>query len=339
MKVIEKINSTFWKDVARNCSYATFFHTRNWAELMSKTFSYIDITKGFIFDDGTRAVFPFMKKKSPLLKGFLYDYISGPSYVYGGPISDGELNKQKLDEIIEYIISSCERYHKIIIRGNPFGPNISPTGFKEVGDLSHIVKLFKYNDEKDFLKILSPRTKSRIRRAQRSNVKIVEGISLEEYEKLYEIYKISFKYWGDNILTNYPITLFRNAYNLKSKFIKLWTASYNGEMIGGNITLYWNDYCQLWHSYHNRQYSKLFSARYLLYRIFCDCIEKGIKYFDFRQSGGIKGVEIFKKSMGGKEYNYSAWVKENDFLKKARYIKKNLIFLYKKVKPKNNNQI
>jgi len=70
MKVIEKINSTFWEDVARNCSYATFFHSRNWAELMSKTFSYIDITKGFIFDDGTRVVFPFMKKKSPLLKEY-----------------------------------------------------------------------------------------------------------------------------------------------------------------------------------------------------------------------------------------------------------------------------
>ena len=44
-------------------------------------------------------------------------------------------------------------------------------------------------------------------------------------------------------------------------------------------------------------------------------------YYDFLQSGGVKGVEDFKRSVGGQVYPHKAWFKENYFLKKARYFK------------------
>jgi hypothetical protein len=124
MRVIERVDSSFWEDVARGCPHATFFHTPYWSELMASTFSYLDITKGFIFDNGTRAVFPLMCRKRSLLQGFLMDFISGPPYYYGGPISDKELTPQQLDEIMEYIQSIFKNYYRIVIRGNPFGPDL-----------------------------------------------------------------------------------------------------------------------------------------------------------------------------------------------------------------------
>lgn len=335
MKVIEKVERTFWEDVARNCAYATFFHTPYWSELMSKTFSYIDVTKGFVFDDGTKVIFPFMRRKRRRLKGLLhlYDYVSGPPYMYGGPISDGELNKQQLHEIIEYINSTFEMHDIVLIRGNPFGPNIKPTGFQEVKDFSHVVELFKYRDERDLLKSYEWRSSGRcIQSAKESNVLIIkEGTALNEYETLYQIYKGSFKHW-DKVITDYPQILFQNLFNLKNKYIKLWTVYYKNNMIGGMITLLWNNYCTGFISYHDRKYSKLHGNRYIFHNCFLDCIEKGFRYYDFMQSGGIKGVEDFKKSMLGKEYPHTAWLKKNKFLGKMRRIKTSINSIYKKGK-------
>jgi len=326
MRVIEKVERTFWVDVARNCSYANFFHTPYWSELMAKTFSYIDVTKGFIFDDGTRVVFPFMCIKRRHLKGLLhlYDYVSGPPYVYGGPISDGELNKQQLHEIIEYINSSFKKYNTILIRGNPFGQNITPSGFKKVRDSSHIVELFKYENEENLLRGYPHRFQRYLKKLISSNMlTFKEATTIDEYEKLYQLYKKSFMHW-DEVLTDYPQMLFQNLFNLKNKYIKLWGAYYKNNMIGGMIVLFWNHYCTGFMSYHDRKNSKLHSNRYILHNCFLDCIEKGFKYFDFLQSGGIKGLEDFKKSMLGIEYHHIAWLKENNFIKKMRNIKKTL---------------
>lgn len=330
MEVIEKVKKTFWTDVARNCSYATFFHTPHYSELMTNTFPFRDITKGFIFDDGTRVVFPFLQRKKNIFRGFLSDYVSGLLYVYGGPIADKELSDQKLDEIFEYINSTFVKYDNILIRGNSFIQNITPRGFQEIKDFSHVAELFKCDSEEDLFMSYSKRYRSYVRKAQKSGTLVVkEASTLDEYERLYKLYQQTIQYW-DRILTDYPFKLFQNIYYLKCQDIKLWTVYYENNMIGGDVTLYWNDNCCMWLSYHDREYSKLQQRRYMLHNVFLDCKEKGIKYYDFLQSGGIKGLEEFKESMGGKVYPHSAWLKENDFLKKIRGIKRNMASFLKR---------
>lgn len=326
MRVLENVSQTFWEEVARNSPDATFFHTPYWSKLMEKTYSCIDITKGFIFDDGTRVVFPFMRRKRKRLKALLVlnDYISGMLNKYGGPIADREMNEQQLAEIIEYISSKFKMYNSILIRANPYGKVIKPIGFKEVKDFSHVVELFKCKDEEDLFNIYSKHSKIYIKRAKKSNMLIKESTSLDDYEWLYQLYKKSFKYWGESILTNYPLVLFQNLYNLKCKFIRFWVTYYKNKFIGGTIKLFWNDYCTSFCSYHDREYSIFQERRYLEHNIFLDCIEKGIKYHDYLQSGGMKGIEYYKKSMGAVEYHHSSWLKENKYLKKIGYVKNNI---------------
>ena len=185
---------------------------------MGKTFSCIDITKGFIFDDGTRVVFPFIRQKQSFFIGIFDDYISGLPYVYGGPIADREMTKQQLYEIIEYINSAFKMYNKVLIRGNPFGQDITPIGFEKVKDLSHVVELFKCENEEELLKSYMKSFRRQIKSAIKSNVlTIKEANTSDEYEKFYGLYQKSKKYWGDNILTDFPLPLFQNIYNMKNK--------------------------------------------------------------------------------------------------------------------------
>ena len=325
MRVIEKVKKTFWLEIAKNCPYATYFHTPYWAELMAKTFSYIDITKGFIFDDGTRVVFPLMCRKRNLLKGLLSDYVSGPPYVYGGPISDTKLNTQQIDEIIEYIKRTFKYYNSILIRGNPFTQNITVPGFQKVEDFNYVVELFKYKNENDLLKIYTKRYRRYINKAKKLNLIIKEASNLNEYEKLYEMYQKNIKYWHEDH-TNFPLKLFQNLYRQKNKYMRFWVVYKNNEMLGGDITFYWNQHCCDWIGYYDREYSDLRPARYRLHIDYMNCIAKGIKFYDLGKCGGIKGLENFKESVGGKVYPYCAWLKENKFLKKMRFIKKKMTF-------------
>ena len=330
MKVVEKVDRNFWEDVAGRSSSATFFHTPLWSSLMEKTFSCVDITKGFIFENGTRVVFPFVRYKQGIFHGFLNDYISGLLYVYGGPISDKSLDKQQYNEIIEYIDHTFKKYSRILIRGNPYCKPIETFGYRGVIDCSHLVELYKYGKEEDLFRIYDKRGRRHIQREISSGrLSITKSISSSEYEKLYQLYRKSFRYWGRKIMTNYPLALFQNLYKIRSNHIEFWTVYYKNKMIGGEFFLLWNNNCMEFCPYFDRDYSRFHARRFLLHNIFVRYKEKGIRYFDFLQSGGTKGVEDFKRSMGGQMYYHKAWIKESRFLRAARYAKKCLRLFFK----------
>jgi lipid II:glycine glycyltransferase (peptidoglycan interpeptide bridge formation enzyme) len=194
------------------------------------------------------------------------------------------------------------------------------------------VELFKCQNEEDLFMNYMKSYRRQIKRAIKDNVlSIKEGTTLEEYERLYEIYKKISHYWAENISAIYSFDFFQNIFSLKSKHVKFWVIYYKDKMIGGDITLFWNGYCHSLKSFHDREYSKLYTRRYLEHNIFLFCKEEGIKYYDFLQSGGLKGVEFFKRSMGAKDYPHSAWVKEKPVLKKIAEMKRNVVSPYRKI--------
>ena len=330
MKVIEKVGRSHWIDVAQSCPYATYYHTPYWADLMGKTFFYKDITKGFVFDDGTRVILPFMYKKRSFLKGGLNDYISGPPYTYGGPISERKLDAQELNEINEYITHTFKNYNTILIRGNPLTRNLAISGFQRVEDCSYVLELYKYEDEGHLFKSYSSLSRNCINKAKRNSMlTIKEQGTLKEFEKLYDIYQGSVKYWRAD-LTRYPLKLFQNAFFLKNKHMKFWASYYKNKMIGGDIKFYWNDHCCWWLSYYDREYSDLGARRYRMHIDAIDCKTKGLKFYDLGQTAGKRGLEFFKESLAGKVYPHIAWLKENKILKEMRHIKNMVI---NKLKP------
>ena len=182
MRVIEKVKKDFWEDVAARSSHATFFHTPHWSDIISKTFGHTDITSGFMFDDGTRAIFPLMCRNPKFTMGLLHDYVSGPPYVYGGPVAEKELTSQQLAEILAYIRSRCTAYSSILIRGNPYAQQLTLQGFKEVKDHSHVTELFKYKDEKDLFACYERRSRENIKAAKKMDIQIREVSGINAYE-------------------------------------------------------------------------------------------------------------------------------------------------------------
>lgn len=325
MKVIEKVQPELWEDVAWNCAHATYFHTHYWADFIENTFPLEDVTKAFVFDNGVRAVFPLMLQRHPKWKSrFLDEYISGPLYVYGGPIADGELREAQIEEMMQYIVSVSKKSRSILLRGNPFAKNLHMSGFAEVPDFSQVVELYRHKNEIDLLRSYSRGIRSRINKAKHVKWNLRKEKTWDKLEDFYKLYQESKKYWNDDILTDYPLNMFQNISNMNSQNVFFWTIYYEKEIVGGNIILQWNDFCQLFLTFFNRAFSNLHANRFLLHKNFLDCMEKDIKYFDLRQSGGHKGVEFFKHTLGSKKYAHSSLVKENKLLRQYSILRKKL---------------
>ena len=80
-----------------------FFHALCKSDLAAIKFSCIDTTKGFVFNDGTRGIFPFLQNKGRNFTGFFSDYFSGYPYAYSGSIVNQGLSQKLQGEIIESI--------------------------------------------------------------------------------------------------------------------------------------------------------------------------------------------------------------------------------------------
>ena len=61
----------FWDELVKKSPESTFFHTHLWHEIVAETYrDYSIATRGFEFDDGTRAIFPLIQTKAGgMLKG------------------------------------------------------------------------------------------------------------------------------------------------------------------------------------------------------------------------------------------------------------------------------
>src|SRR5437899_11807179 len=80
-RIMESGAEEAWKEVRADCRYATFFHTKPWADLLCKTFRLWRPDPVVIeFSDGNVMVLPMLRR---LYFGYRESMIP---HVYGGPL-------------------------------------------------------------------------------------------------------------------------------------------------------------------------------------------------------------------------------------------------------------
>ena len=97
MKFLPSVEQEFWWDVARQCDYATFFHTPLWREFALRTHpEYSDATIGVILPSGVRVVFPILRIQQ---YGPFQRLLSSFEHCYGGIIADGPVSPAEAAQI------------------------------------------------------------------------------------------------------------------------------------------------------------------------------------------------------------------------------------------------
>jgi len=286
----------FWEEIVKESNESTFYHTPLWHEIVVNTFKdYFIATKGFIFEDGKRAVLPFIQTKTG---GFFKGerHLKSSVYGYGGIISEGRLSEAHQNQIYNYITSMKA---SVSIESNPLYEYTLPDCFSRKRDFIHFIPLDK--GEKYIYKHFSKGAKSSLSKAKRKGI-IVRTIQKEEELLAYfEIYRDTLKRWGNATRVTYPEELFLNIFKSAGNAAKIWVAEKDGKIIAVVTIFYWNQIVNWFHGAALQDYFDCCPNNILQMEIMKDAIKRNYHYYDLGPSGGIDGVIKFKESFGAEK--------------------------------------
>ena len=289
----------FWEELARTSPECTFYHTPLWHDIVIKAYKDYSIgTRGFIFDNGGRAVFPFIqtKKGRPLLgKSRLKSSVFGG---YGGIIADTSAGAAQQQEIYAFLV---KQRASISIDTNPFSKTAVklPDGFICKEDFTQALALTR--DEQALYQKLNRGGKSNLNQAKKHGITVRLAKTEQDIHTYYALYKDTLRRWGDGALFEYPESLFFTIFAHAGDGIKIWLAEKEAVIVAGVIIFYWNRIATYWHGASHQDYFQCYPNNMLHMEIIRDAAAAGFHYYDFGPSGGQEGVARFKKSFGAVE--------------------------------------
>jgi hypothetical protein len=278
-----------WDTVWNKCSYSTYFHGREWAELWRDYAGLKPHAQLIQFNDGYSAILCTSQKFSK--KGI--EWISSPVGTYGGWLSLDPLSNEH-GRALELLLKS----HKgIRWQANPYDPYTPSLGGPEYQESSTHVMNLSRGGVAAFQNWRKTERES-VRHAEKIEVNIRQATSMKDWEHHFEAYQDCLKRWGEKASSNYKWELFEAMYRLQSSQIKLWVAEHTGRFISGVICFYAKNHCVAWHSSTVENGRHLASTVLLYHQILLDASQQGLHWFDLNPSGRHSGVRKFKERLG-----------------------------------------
>jgi Acetyltransferase (GNAT) domain len=283
-----------WDAIWAACDYATYFHSREWAEIWQ------GCSGGRIrprprlltFSDGTSALVPLSVEggRRPRARS---RQLSSPAGTYGGWLSADRLDKRHAGLLAHHLLGLAD----LVWRVNPFDEVGAQTASGAGGaDHTRVLRL-----DVGFGALLSGWTKghrSAARKALREGVSISLATSLGEWRRYFEVYRGALERWGDRASSSYGWEIFEGIRARSSPHVRLWLARHADEILAGALVLSAKEHVVYWHGASLPDADRLRPVHLLLHEVLRVACDEGYAVFDFNPSGGHAGVDAFKKGFG-----------------------------------------
>ncbi|MBL1173751.1 GNAT family N-acetyltransferase [Pantanalinema sp. GBBB05] len=311
-----------WDKIWHECSYATYFHSREWIEIWRRfTQDQTQAEPKIIqFSDQKTALLPFAFRQRA--KGLMNTYTSAMEGTFGGWISSDNLRLEHIRLLIDFLLNQLkgnlswrinpydDLLSKIPIQAehnccliNPEDPN-STKAISALLELGHPIFILDetqtLNLDDGFNSLFKSQSSSvrKAKKASKAGVSIKVIQTPEEWREYYQVYQASLERWHSS--SGYAWELFEVMQQLNSPNIKLWVAVYDNQIVCGALCFYSKHHVVYWHGCALEQYFELRPVNLMMLEIIRNSCEQGYSWFDFNPSGGMKGVKAFKASFGAK---------------------------------------
>lgn len=282
-----------WDEIWDQCGYATFFHSREWAEIWSKYTEGRTRPDGrlLVFEDGRKALLPLSVERK--YRNLVSTFHSSPAGGFGGWISCDDLSPEHAQALIDYL----RKLPRLQWRLNPHDPNAVniQSIFDEPAE-SFVIDLDGSRD--NFLRSWARGARDAVNQARRSGVTIRRGSSASDWDAYFEVYQDSLRRWGDKATSRYTRELFDLLQASSSGHIHLWLAERDGQVIAGAVNLASRELVIGWHLSALEAAFKLRPVNLLLFKSIADYSEQGFRRFDLGTSGGHENISEFKRRLG-----------------------------------------
>ncbi|HEY6797465.1 MAG TPA: GNAT family N-acetyltransferase [Kineosporiaceae bacterium] len=292
-----------WDDVVDASPCATFFHTREWAELW-QTYSAGALTPAgqlVRFADGAVALLPGVEKalvggpRVGRLGQPLRSVISAPSSTYGGWVSAWPLTADHHRALWRHVGRL-----NLDMTQNPYDPELAHAGLPWTRhDVTHVVDLRPGYEQ--VRRGWSRGHLSAVNKAARAGLRAVPATRPAQWEDYYRVYELSMRRWGTPNFVYRP-EFFRSLSRSGSGKVRLWVVEHEGQVIAGMICLYQGTTVMYWHGAFDAALQHLRAAPLLHAEAMRHAADAGYHWYDFNPSGGNEGVMTFKERFGAERY-------------------------------------
>jgi hypothetical protein len=307
---------TDWKRIASESPNATYFHTHEWAEILSATYPSIKpMATVCRLPGGAEVLFPVALMRRRWGMSCLE---SMPMGGYGGPVSEVSLNREHLGKLCRRLLRPW--IWTLAVYPSPTaGMDLSPW-CRSVEFYAHVLTL-----EGGFRTVWGERfdrkTRNQVRKAERSGVDVSLAASLDEWRRFAALYRRKASEWG---WPGYPAKVFELLAGRSPPQVRLWLARKGGGLLSGLVVLSWGRSAVPWASAMEEGAGSL-CPNHALYRAAVEeaCREER-RWFNFGSSRGLARLHLFKESFGARRVDYQyyrwepAWKKRIRGLRRSR---------------------
>ncbi len=301
-----------WQEVVATSSYATFFHTPSWADVLTASFPRwfpSPLVKGL--PSGNMVVVPRMERR--LLGCVRWYSESMPPGVYGGPLFLRYPSEQDWESTWD-VVKGLKNF---VLIGNPYlpfegrPPGAAIPGYTHALNLAGVRRGFSRGHRAD------------INSAKRAGVEVAFSESASDVDVYYDAYQDCLLRWGERAGGFYPKRLFQVLFERSAcdDGVKFLIARREGKLIAGLWIFFHNKHMVAWHDAVFLDCMKYYPIHLLMCKAIELAREAGAQWFDFNPSGGHQGVEHFKNGFRAEKLSFASYRQINLFGRTFRFMK------------------
>jgi hypothetical protein len=292
-----------WLETARECEYATFFHTPHWHRLgLAALPAGREASLAGRLPGGERFVLPLIRT-GRRLGGLFSILVSGAAGCYGGPIFTGPAGETVPERLV---LTVARRMHAapLTLAGNPFAPFALRRGQHRT-DFTQLLRLEGGADE--LFSRFSSNHRSSVGKGRKLGVRTRVAATDEDFLAYYGVYENSLERWGERATSRYSPGFFREVRRLALELpenVKLFLAEHEERIVAGALVFCWNRHAVYWHGAALSDYFSTRAPLVLQAGIIEHLRAAGFKHYDFNPSGGHEGVVRFKEGFGAQRREF-----------------------------------
>jgi hypothetical protein len=300
---VEDLDAADWDHAWSSSPTATWFQSRAWAE------SWCEFSRGklrpeakrIVFSDGASACVPMCVQRGRFLRfsgfpgpgGAVATHVS-PGGTAGGWITEAALGKEHAERLTTWLIA-CPG---LVWRVNPFDP-LAQDATSGIGDDSDPTWLLSLSEGFESVhRSFSKGHRSAARRAEREGVHVEPASGEADWKAYLSVYAESVARWGRHARTVYPPRFFEILRARCGDAMRLWVARDGAAVVAGALAFEAPAHTAYWHGAMRSDSPRQGAVHLLLRTMIENACDEGVGAFDFNPSGGLAGVQTFKKGFG-----------------------------------------
>lgn len=302
IKELEFIGEKDWDNFVKSFSQRTFFHSWAWLEFLRISFRFKPLHLGIFSNNKIVGVFPAIECQKGLLK-IIASPLSGTHTAHMGPLVSSILLRETIEAFYYFFKEKHYDYVEIAFPYHLERNIFTQFDFHVQERQTYIVKL--ENDSDKMWKKLHIKCRSKIRKAQKSGIEIVEA---NQREKIVELYKMLKEV--SNRRKGIPMKSLSFYYNLWDCFrkkgqLKLLFAKYKDKLVAGAIFPHDDEGVFYFSGGGYKEYLRYAPNNLIQWQIIKWASKNKLKYYNMYGGVSPEGIGRFKKSFGPEIITYT----------------------------------